>query len=790
MPRATPIAFLLFALTAFADDPPVPWFGVSMTVEGTVPEAGDKKFARAIRVHESVPSSPADKAGIRAGDLIVSVTGIDFDKDAEGLLTRFREGIAAGKIGDVLEVQAVRDRVDRSAAFAGKPLDDPSAWKDPDALVMKSPPGPSLELKATRKVELLTFRVTLEAKPGFVGQKAMPPNAQILPDGVTSPPEEAFAAALRAELGLEADYQDQLGRLAKLHEQADPTRLRRFAYAHRDPFKLLPLSQRAVAELVDPARPVGLRSAAQWLDRPSQGGIGHLSPAGLALEARVDEIVALLGRAKAHWDKAFAATSAEEREFALAQLPVLSDAFVDTVVIQSDEKRERIEPNLRLVNIAGRVDLAELFAAALEVQELLDAAQDRLQPDLERAWEEKGKPSDVFFTRDTPLGKILIGGKGHTWYREDAAVIVDLGGDDLYTNGAGTSAGDKLPFSIVIDCAGNDAYEATFDCAQGCGRLGVGALLDLSGNDSYIARRWAQGTCAIGVGMLIDLAGDDTYRGGDYVQAAAMWGVGWLTDGAGNDAYESTGWSQSCAMPGGLSVLRDDRGDDHYYCKGMHPTGYGDAGIFDSWGQACGIGFRGLLSGGLALLVDSEGNDVYEAGNFSQGGGYYFGWGILSDRNGDDRYVGSRYDQGFAAHEAMGYFEDLHGNDVYDTRQGVAQGLSWDETVVAFIDREGDDVYRGGAFFSQGAVAHNGFCLFEDGGGKDTYVYAPGQAVADSNDYHGGTSFGLFLDLGGAEDVYDSDTRNDEVRAKGKHGVVCDLPGALDLEAAKRILRK
>jgi len=784
--RGTMLLWVLVALPLLAEEKAVPWLGVSMTVEGTVPEVEGRKFDRAIRVHEAVPGSPADKAGLRAGDLLVEVEGVDFAKDAEGLLTRLRDAIAARTVGDTLAVAVVRDSVDRTARLGGEPLDDPAAWADPEAFLRARPPGAPLELTALRKVHRVEFRVTLEARPQLATQAAMPPNAEILPEGVAEPPEEALAAALREELGIEADYQDLLSRLAKLHEQADPFRLRRFAYAHRAPFRMAPLARAAAADMLTDG---GFARAFAWLDRPPAPVQAPLSPAGLTIDQRVDEILERLGRARACWDRAFAGISREERDFALKQLAALSDAFVDTLVLQSDEKRERIEPNLRLTRLAARVDFAALFEAALFVQEVQRGA-DWIRADLEAAWEAAGRPADVFFTRDSSLGKVVIGGKGRTWYREDAAVLIDLGGNDFYTNNAGTSAGDALPLAILIDYDGDDAYEATFDWTQGGGRLGVGALLDCAGNDSYIGRRWAQGACAIGVGSLTDLAGNDTYRGGDYVQAAALWGVAMLEDRDGTDSYESTRYAQSCAMPGGLAILDDRGGDDRYYCKGLYPTGYGDAGIFDAFGQACGIGFRGLLSGGLALLVDHEGRDRYEAGNFSQGGGYYFGWGVLMDGEGDDQYIGSRYNQGFAAHEAMGYFEDVSGNDVYDTRQGVAQGLSWDETVVAFRDGAGNDEYHGGGFFSLGAVAHNGWCLFVDMAGDDLYDYAPGPAQVSGNEYHGGTSFGLFVDAGGGTDHYTSVLTNDEVRASGQHGVACDLPGGLDPQEVRALLKK
>ena len=51
---------------------------------------------------------------------------------------------------------------------------------------------------------------------------------------------------------------------------------------------------------------------------------------------------------------------------------------------------------------------------------------------------------------DTPAGRVLIGGTQDNTYTEDAALIIDLGGNDTYFNHAGGST--RLdPFSVVID---------------------------------------------------------------------------------------------------------------------------------------------------------------------------------------------------------------------------------------------------------------------------------------------------------------------------------------------------
>lgn len=775
-------AWLLLILQ---DPQPKPWFGVGMTLESQVPEAGGRKFKHAIRVHSPVANSPADRAGLKQDDLIVAFEGIDFDVKSEELITRFRDGLSNMKVGSTVQVTIVRDWIDKKATLDGQPA-DAAAMADPDSFLGQKDPGPKLQVVARRRLEVLQVPVTLLAKPEFqAAKKRIPPDAEIFKTPFPETAEEKLGLALVREFGLEADYKDRLGRLAKLHEDADPWRLTRFAYAHRNPFKMPAVASELIRQAIKPSIGVLLPRLAEWLDRPlPEFKRPVLAPAGRTLDQRIDEIVDILRQAKVHYDKAFEKITDEEMTFLLSQLNILSESFTQDIYLDKDEKRERIEPNLRVIKLAVKVDYTELFTAAAIVAAIVEQAQ-VMREDLEKGLKES------IVTRDTEFGKIVIAGKERHWHREDAAVIIDLGGDDFYTNNAGGSRGRKMPFAIVIDYEGDDAYESTDNWVQGCGLLGVGILADFGGRDSYIGQRWAQGAAALGVGILYDAQGNDSYRGWDYVQGAALWGIAMSIDLKGDDSYTATRFAQSCAMPGGFALLLNVEGNDTYYAKGKYPTSYGDAGLFDSWSQGCALGFRGLASGGIALLADLAGNDHYEAGHFSQGGGYYFGWGLLYEAQGNDTYMGSRYAQGFAAHEAMGYFEDASGNDRYGTRQSVAQGLSWDESVVAFIERSGDDVYDGGAWFSQGASAHNAFCLFVDYGGKDAYKLPGGQARAGPNDYHGGTCFSLFIDAGGAEDVYDSkESANNAIRKNGAHGFFVDLPGKIEAADLKKLIQK
>jgi hypothetical protein len=95
---------------------------------------------------------------------------------------------------------------------------------------------------------------------------------------------------------------------------------------------------------------------------------------------------------------------------------------------------------------------------------------------------------------------------------------------------------------------------------------------------------------------------------------------------------------------------------------------------------------------------------------------------------------------------------------------------------VLFIDEAGDDLYEGGGF-SQGASAMNGFVIFLDRSGADTYLYTD-QARAGGNSYHGGKSLSFFVDLGGRDDAYPSKPNNAAVSG-GVNSVFIDLPASV-----------
>ena len=770
------LAGLLVAAVLAVSAEDRPFLGVTSTAVTERVEVDGRIFERGLRLEAVEAGSAAEAAGLRDGDILVELEGVDFTVSAADLPGALRAAVLARRPGDRLQVTWVRDGVDREARLDGTTISDPAAWTDAAGYITTRPAGTYLDLTVRRVRGLHTARVTLRALSDRHGManRDMPSSAAILPTAPADLPEEAFIDDLVHRRGLTADYAAMRGTLASLVMQGDPYRLGRVAAAMREPFAA-PAIMRSLAD--GPFEPVPLLMAASnFLDQPAGEAITRGAPlrTGLTADEHAGQLELLLIEAAAIRDQAFASLTADERQFLERTLPELSTAFAEGVMVLTDANRERAERVRRCTEVGSRVDVSLLAAAAMRLAAAFEPAYlAGLQHDL------AGQGEGIIVSRPTPLGAIVLTGKGGSLHAEDAAVLIDLGGEDIYTQPT------RRPVSLMADLAGDDLYQSTVDGGQAAGIMSVALLLDAAGDDTYIGRRWSQGAAAAGVGVLWDRAGNDTYRGEHYCQAAAFIGIGLLIDDAGDDRYESPGFGQALGMPGGLGLLVDRSGRDSYYCSGRSPTNYGTAGVFDAFGQGCGIGFRRLASGGAALLLEMAGDDTYFGANFAQGGGYYYGWGGLIDRGGDDRYLGCRYAQAWAAHQAIGTFEDLSGDDDYQAWQHVGQSCAWDESISLLIDRSGDDVYASNGDFSLAASHNNGLAVLIDGDGRDRYECRNAVPRADPDGDR--DSFSLLLDLGGDEDQYISGAANNAIRQANRHGFLADLkaevpPAGTELE--------
>lgn len=721
------LGWLLVAAPAFARG----WLGVRLLAHS----AG-------IGLDVPSPGSPAERAGLRRGDVIVSAAGVDFSGAYEAREKRFRERLSKAKPGETLALEVLRRVVDKQSFYNGKPVPSLGLVVPERFLVRK---GGEVALRASARDETLAIAVELGTAPDERPLEPGPPADRVFPGGVPGAFEPA--RALIADQGAAPALAELTRALARERPPDQRFRLARQRFALEHPLQL-PGIARALAADLSVARPgAALAAAGVWGDAVVGAAPRvKLGPKGLTLDQRIQEVLDVLARAKRHLDRALARLTPEEQDYIAAHEVNLSRTLARHIYVHHDVAAAAAPAHFELVRLLEKVDRAELNRAAAVLAAFVEDARGAFREDLAR---ELKVPE---LRRDTPFGPLYIGGPGHNWYHEDAAVIVDLGGADFYTHNAGGARGRARPLALVIDFEGDDAYESTTDWCQGAGLLGVGVLADLGGHDAYLGSRWCQGAGLAGVGILFDVDGNDSHHAQDFGQGVAFAGTGLLIDVAGTDTYDAARFAQACALPGGVAALIDGEGRDTYFAKARYQTSYGDRGLFDAYSQGCALGLREIAAGGIAALVDGGGDDRYEGGHFSQGGGYYHGFGLLADAAGDDWYMGSRYAQAWAAHAAVGCLEDRAGNDRYGTRQCVAQGIAWDHCVVAFLDRGGDDVYEGGDVSSQGYAAYSSFSLFFDEAGNDIYRYADGPGTTGPNDPPA-PSLAVFVD-GGGKDTY------------------------------------
>jgi hypothetical protein len=499
----------------------------------------------------------------------------------------------------------------------------------------------------------------------------------------------------------------------------------------------------------------------------------------------LDRILEALARAGAASDEALQPLTSEERSLLIRGIRHLVVEGLQSRDPIANEARADQPSMTEFLNTALKVDTQRLLTAGLNVAQeinleaLVEWAQniDQFSTAHENWVTENVGDVTYVYTRH---GLMIVGGTGDNVYDEEALLIVDLGGNDRYLNGAGASR-EGYPFSMVIDFSGNDVYQTGEDYAQGTGILGGGFLIDLAGDDQYLSQSFGQGAGVLGVGMLVDMGGNDVYRCHSFCQGAGFLGIGLVAESRGNDEYSAAIYSQGFGFVRGMGLILEGEGNDRFFAGGVYEDHREPGKAYLSMSQGFGFGLRpwGTLagaSGGIGILDDADGNDTYLADYFSQGAGYWYSLGILNDSAGHDFYAAGRYSQGAGIHLASGILHDATGDDHYLARFGVSQGCGHDLAVGFLLDNDGNDRYVGGTL-SQGAGNANGFGVLNDNGGSDDYyLHDEGQGHGNTVDFRQLDSFGILLDTGGHKDHYSLGGQNNTVNLRSQWGIQADLP--------------
>jgi len=391
---------------------------------------------------------------------------------------------------------------------------------------------------------------------------------------------------------------------------------------------------------------------------------------------------------------------------------------------------------------------------------------------------------------ETPIGTVEIGGSGNDTFSDDEyLLILDPGGDDTYNCQAGANASLDNPFSICIDLAGNDTYndQGNTNYSQGAGRLGVGVLWDVYGNDEYDNYRFCQGFGHWGVGVILDSGGNDQYDADGCSQGSGYMGIGIMVDEWGHDNYDCYQYSQGFGFVKGWGLACDIEGDDRWIANDTnikYPGPQTDQHN-TSMSQGQGFGLRWdyentYQSGGQGILFDRAGDDEYSCGVFGQACAYWFGTGILADYGGTDTMHGIWYVQAGTAHYGTAVLlakgvED----DSYTATMGVGVGGGHDFSNSFLLEEGGNDTYSSVAH-SLGGGNECGVGFFVDYSGDDTYLTTHTGSMGNGyfSDGRNRGSWGLFFDLGGT-DSYQS-AKMDQGAGDNTNWTINDIGAAGD----------
>ena len=321
-------------------------------------------------------------------------------------------------------------------------------------------------------------------------------------------------------------------------------------------------------------------------------------------------------------------------------------------------------------------------------------------------------------------------------------VVIDLAGQDTYDASTLGLATGRLGVGLLIDREGDDQYHLSE--GSGAVRLaGLGLLIDLAGNDQYRGAKLTQGSAIGGLGLLLDGGGNDEYTSFGYaIGFGGPLGVGAVVDVAGADSYRCG--DQYPSSYNATDVPSGDPEDPRFQYTGFC-VGFGSGKrIFSREPQQRALS----LAGGWGMVIDLEGNDHYRSANFSQGSGYFFGAGFKLDLGGDDQHEAARYGHGAAAHYGIGLFIDLQGKDQYSsTGPTYNGGTAWDRSVSLCIDADPEgDFYDFSHSNGLGRADHNSWSLFIEEGGRDHYLVSRGFGQASDNSMSG------FFDLSGVDE--------------------------------------
>ena len=340
----------------------------------------------------------------------------------------------------------------------------------------------------------------------------------------------------------------------------------------------------------------------------------------------------------------------------------------------------------RLKSLLARVDLPRIRSAGVSLVSSVDDAIDQL----------KTVQDDVPGPTQLTVGSVkvmILPKRGDSVDVTDSDLVIALGGHNSLSGRLGAGV---FKSGVLIDL-GDDSSYFTKAQALGCGLFGVGYAFLGAARTSIVSGDVSVGAGIGGIGVARFEGAEARVRSGSMVQGFGYQGVGLCVDSRSDSYWKATTWAQGAARTGGIGWLVDRGGNDFYESSGVK-TSSGPAK--NSYSQGFSSGYGADITedaGGIGLLTDINGSDVYTAESQSQGSADWRGLGSLFDRAGNDRYFSGDLSGATAIHQSYGLFADLAGDDMAVVGGQVGQGAAYADSVSVWLDREGTDRIVSGA---------------------------------------------------------------------------------------------
>jgi hypothetical protein len=638
-------------------------------LEQAIPGCNENLFILSAGI---IKGTPAEKAGLREGDVILSLNNIPTCNNADHIISSFQNTIEQQKIGIPIPLEILRNdkKLDLTVTLDELPTHVQREAEHPE--IDRCPQQTSLLEDTLQAQNLLTFYNTLLNK---LYRKS---NIVHNPGSI--------------------NYENE-SYLFQLNE---------VTYLMRNPLAAGTVAKEISQRISAPLDELNWQINTIFQKPASLLGVGLLSSVS-PTDVTFPALLRTMEETKNRIDEALSNLTPEEKMLMQNAARNLDDDKQWNTILDISMKIDRT----KLFNAFSRF-LAFLTHDNLEL----------LRQDLVTRFKDSKGP--ILYEAQTPIGKVIVGGEGPNVYTEDAALILDIGGDDLYLNNAGGTR-PGMPIALVVDWGGNDRYLSRENFSQGAGILGGGFLIDLGGNDIFASLDGSQGVGFWGVGLLYHGNGNSVFSARNICQGTGQMGIGFLINGIGDDKYLCSFAGQGLGLFGGAGILIDEAGNDLYQLGGLIPDFRDPTRATQSFGQGFGLGIRADkdklgVPGGVGMLIDKKGDDVYIADYFAQGAAYYYGLGILDDEAGNDQYISGKYSQGAGIHSSIGILIDRAGNDFYYSSVGAGQGMGHDFGIGCLQDEAGDNYFYGGTLV-QGAATNGSFGILinatRKGGNRD-----------------------------------------------------------------------